>query len=74
MKSKIVFFIGYGTTLMRICAIIPSFHLSQGDMNQSVLQLLDIVDARYLSSISSNISPQEVWICEPSVSTKFITN
>ena len=57
LKAKIVFFIGCGMTVLRMCAIMTSFHLSQGDMNLSDFQILDIVDARYLSS---NISPQEV--------------
>ena len=68
MKVKIDFFIGYGMTALRMCAIMPSFHLSQGDMNPSVFQLLDIVDTGYHSS---NTSPQEVWICEPSVLTNW---
>ena len=66
MKVKIIFLIGYGMTALRMCAIMPSFHLTQGDINPSVFQLLDIVDTGYHSS---NTSPQEVWICEPSVLT-----
>ena len=66
MKVKIVFFIGNGMTALRMCAIMLSFHLTQGDMNPSVFQLLDIVDTGYHSR---NTSPQEVGICEPSVLT-----
>ena len=57
MKVLIVFFIGYGMTVLRMCAIMPSFHLTQGDMNPPFFQLLDIVDTGYHSS---NTSPQEV--------------
>ena len=66
IEVKIVFSIGYGMTALRMCAIMPSFYLNQGDMNPSVFQLLDIVDTGYHSC---NTSPQEVWICEPSVLT-----
>ena len=68
IEVKIVFSIGYGMTALRMCAIMPSFYLNQGDMNPSVFQLLDIVDTGYHSC---NTSPQEVWICEPSVLTNW---
>ena len=55
MKVKIDFFIGYGMTALRMCAIMPSFHLTQGDMNPPFFQLLDIVDTGYHSS---NFAPR----------------